>query len=70
MSLMLGCFSITMNCAHIHQYSQAEDSLDENTDMWVIEGHGWPWTAVIHLDTIVLLAHLLPIYKVNHAPRV
>ena len=33
--------------------------------MWVIEHDvvdGKPWTAVIHLDTILFLADLLPIY--------
>ena len=40
--------------------------------MWVIEREvvdGKPQTAVIHLDTILHLAHLLPIYHNKPAPR-
>ena len=64
-------FSIMMNWirhsyALVHWYSQLGDSVDENTGMWVVEpdilDDGRPWTAVIYLDTIICLAHLLPIY--------
>ena len=41
--------------------------------MWVVEpdvlDDGTPWTSVIHLDTVVCLAHLLPIYGDKPAPR-
>ena len=41
--------------------------------MWVVKPNilddGMPWTAVIHLDSIVRLAHLLPIYGEEWAPR-
>ena len=65
-------FSVTMNrikypCALIHWYSLVGDSPDKNMGMWVVEpdilDNGQPQTAVIHLDTIVHLAHLLPIYR-------
>ena len=65
-------FSVTMNrikypCALIHWYSLVGDSPDKNMGMWVVEpdilDNGQPQTAVIHLDTIVCLAHLLPIYR-------
>ena len=71
-------FSVTMNrikypCALVHWYLLVGDSPDENMGMWVVEldilDNGWPWTAVIHLDTIVCLAHLLPIYRERRAPR-
>ena len=71
-------FSIKMNCikhscALVHWYSGLGDSVDENTGLWVIEpdilDDGRPWTAVNHLDTIVCLAHLLPIYGEEQAPR-
>ena len=41
--------------------------------MWVVKpdilDDGLPWTAVTHLDTVVCLAHLLPIYGEEQAPR-
>ena len=47
--------------------------MDENMGMWVIEpdilDDGRPQAAVIHLDTIVCLVHLLPIYGEEQAPR-
>ena len=71
-------FSVTMNhikypCVLIHWYSLVGDSPDENMGMWVVKpdilDNGRPWTAVIHLDTIVCLAHLLPIYRERQVPR-
>ena len=66
-------FSVTMNhvkypCALVNWYS-----LDENTGMWVVEhdilDDGKLWMVVAHLDTILCLAHLLPIYRDKQAPR-
>ena len=40
--------------------------------MWIVEPDivdGKPQTVVIHLDTILCLAHLLPIYCDKPAPR-
>ena len=41
--------------------------------MWTVEpdtlDNGKPQTAIIHLDTVVRLAHLLPIYGEERAPR-
>ena len=41
--------------------------------MWVVEpdvlDDGLPQTAVIRLDTVVCLAHLLPIYGEEQTPR-
>jgi hypothetical protein len=71
-------FSVMVNrikhsCALVHWYSRLGDSVDENTGMWVVEpdilDDGRPRTAVIHLDAIVRLAHLLPIYGEERAPR-
>ena len=66
-----------MNCKKypyvlVHWYSPVGDSSNENTGMWVVECEvvdGKPRTAVIHLDTILCLAHLLPIYYNKLAPR-
>ena len=60
-------------CALVHWYSLVGDSPNENTGMWVIErdilDNGKPQTSVIHLDSILRLAHLLPIYGDEQAPR-
>ena len=71
-------FSVTVkrvkySCALVHWYSLVGDSPNENTGMWVIEcdilDNGKPQTSVIHLDSILRLAHLLPIYGDEQAPR-
>ena len=71
-------FSVTLKCAKypcalVHWYSLVGDSPNENTGMWVIEqdilDNRKPWTAVIHLDSILHLAHLLPVYGDKQAPR-
>ena len=71
-------FSITMNhvkypCTLIHWYTIVGDSPDDNIGIWVVEpdilDNRQSWTVVIHLDTIVHLAHLLPIYRVSPAPK-
>ncbi|KAF8267178.1 hypothetical protein EI94DRAFT_1701204 [Lactarius quietus] len=51
-------------CALVHWLSRMGDSSDENTGMWVVEemdddGDECP-VAILHLDTIVHAAHLLP----------
>ena len=57
---------VKYSCALVHWYYLIGDSADECTGMWVVKpdilDDGMPWTAVIHLDSIVRLAHLLPIY--------
>ena len=71
-------FSITVKCvkypcALVHWYSLVGDSPNENTGMWVIKhdilDNRKPQTLVIHLDSILRLAHLLPIYGDKQAPR-
>ena len=71
-------FSVTMKCVKhpctlIQWYFLVGDSPNENTGMWVVGcdilDDGKPWTSVIHLDSIVHLAHLLPIYGDKWAPK-
>lgn len=71
-------FSVTVKrvkyqCVLVHWYSLLGNSPDECTGMWVVEpdilDNGLPRTAVIHLDTVVRLAHLLSIYGEEQAPR-
>jgi hypothetical protein len=65
-------FSCTFNgvkypCALVDWFSRVGNSADPRTGMWVIEpdytAEGAPLTAVIHLDTIIQAAHLLPVFK-------
>ena len=64
---------VKYSCVLVHWYYLIGDSADECTGMWVVKpdilDNGMPWTAVIHLDSIVQLAHLLPIYGEERAPR-
>ena len=64
---------VKYSCALVYWYSVIGDSPDECTGMWVVRPNilddGTPQTAVIHLDLIVRLAHLLPIYVEERAPR-
>ena len=45
---------------------------DELTGLWIVEpefdSQGKRQRAIVHLDTIVRAAHLMPVYGVNHLP--
>jgi hypothetical protein len=65
-------FSCTFNgvkypCALVDWFSHVGQSADSGTGMWVVEpdvtDDGAPLTSVIHLDTIIWAAHLLPVFK-------
>lgn len=71
-------FSFTVNrvkypCALINWFSRVGDSVDENTGMWVVEPDydedGIPQSSIVHVDTIVRLAHLIPVFRNEVAPR-
>lgn len=53
-------------CAFVEWFSQIGDCADENMGMWSVEVEifedGTPNSSIIHLDSVVQLAHLLPIY--------
>jgi hypothetical protein len=53
-------------CALVHWWSVLGDECDEDTGMWTaspdLDQNGDPVMAVIHLDTIVRAAHVLPVY--------
>jgi hypothetical protein len=71
-------FSFTFNgikylCALVHWYSCAAESADSGTGMWVVEpdsaDDGKPFASVIHLDTIIRAAHLLPVFGEGFVSR-
>jgi hypothetical protein len=53
-------------CALVHWFSRPGNSPDDNTSMWEVEpdilDDGTKFVSIIHLDTIVRAAHLLPVY--------
>jgi len=64
-------FSFTYNgtkypCALVRWFSCVAEPDESDTGMWVVEPEftddGRPFTSVIHLDTIVRAAHLLPVF--------
>jgi hypothetical protein len=59
-------------CALIQWYLHNDDGPDEDTGMWVVEPNSLPdgsaSTAVIHLDSILRAAHLIPIYGQDTIP--
>lgn len=59
--------NIKYPCALIHWFSRISGSADSSTGMWVVEpdltNDGRPIVAIIHLDTIIRAAHLLPVFK-------
>lgn len=64
-------FSFTYNgtsypCALVHWFSCVDELPESDTGMWVVEPEfaddGRPFASVIHLDTIVRAAHLLPVF--------
>jgi len=59
-------------CALVHWFSRVDDSLDENTGMWIVEPEvledGTHHASVIHLDTIFRAAHLIGVYGEAFVP--
>ncbi len=58
---------LTYPCALIHWFTKTEEAPDELTGMWVVEKEYeadgiTPSTAVIHLETLMRAAHLIPVY--------
>ena len=53
-------------CALIHWFSHVVDEPDEETGMWVVKpeslSNGSPFFAVIYVDCIIWVAHLLSVY--------
>ena len=60
-------------CALVHWFYRMGDSPDENTGMWTVadqpDGVGESCAAILHLDTIVRAAHLLPVFGPHFVSR-
>lgn len=62
------------SCALIHHFSKSFDEPDPDNGMWIVEpdidGAGYRVMSVVHVDSIVRGAHLLPVFRGNAAiPR-
>ncbi len=60
----------TYQCALIHWFDKVGDEPDELTGMWVVEkgyraDNFTPLITVIHLDTVLRAAHLIPVFGVE-----
>jgi hypothetical protein len=62
-------------CALVHWFARVGDSPNDNTGMWVVDEldasneDGEPPATILHLDTIVRAAHLLPVFGHEHVLR-
>jgi hypothetical protein len=54
-------------CALVHNFFKSFDDPDPDTGMWIVEPdldrEGYRVMSVVHLDSVVRAAHLLPIFK-------
>ena len=55
-------------CALINWYGRVSDSPDEDTGMWIVSPIPES-SAVIHIDTILRCAHLIPVFGQNRIDR-
>ena len=60
-------------CALVHWFSCMGDSPDDNTGMWVVKPDildgNIKFASIIHLDTVVRAAHLLPVFRQDFVSR-
>jgi hypothetical protein len=57
-------------CALVHWFSRKGDSPDDITGMWIVEPSGDDGSAsIIHLDTVLQAAHLLPVFGSEHVSQ-
>ena len=60
-------------CALVHWFCRTAETPDEETGMWVVErevnADRSPFLDIIHLDTIVRAAHLLPVCGDDFVPQ-
>ncbi|KAF8257620.1 hypothetical protein EI94DRAFT_1628847, partial [Lactarius quietus] len=59
-------------CALVHWFSHISEERDETTGMWMVtpnfDHSGNPNLAVIHIDCIFCVAHLIPIFGDSFVP--
>ena len=59
-------------CALVHWFSTFGQEPDPDTGMWIVvpdyDRHGYRNVSVIHVDSIVRGAHLLPVFDMSKLP--
>src|SRR5882757_6441175 len=64
---------ITYPCALVHWFTTFGDTPDPDNGMWIVEPEfdetGYRSVSVIHIDSIVRAAHLLPIFDSSPVER-
>ncbi|KAL1721408.1 hypothetical protein EV715DRAFT_288545 [Schizophyllum commune] len=58
-------------CALVEWFSREEDTPDADTGMWIVSADGEDGErdiSVVHIDTILRLAHLIPVYGTDFLP--
>lgn len=57
---------VRYECALVHWYREEDNEPDDLTGMWIVEKEydhrGDPYTSVIHIDSILRAAHLIPVF--------
>lgn len=61
------------SCALIHEYCKTFDDPDPDNGMWIVEPDlnrdGYRVMSVVHVDSIIRAAHLLPVFGDSPVPR-
>lgn len=61
----------TFSCALVHGYCKSFDDPDPDNGMWIVEpdhdNNRYRVMSVVHVDSIVHAAHLLPVFRGNVA---
>ena len=64
--------SVSYPCALVHWFDYIEDEPDELTEMWMVKlsflDDNTRYLSVVHIDTIVHAAHLIPIFGQELVP--
>jgi hypothetical protein len=63
---------VTYPCALVHWFTTFGDTPDPDNGMWIVEpeyDNGYRSVSVIHVDSIVRAAHLLPIFDSSPVER-
>ena len=64
--------SVSYPCALVHWFNYAADEPDELTGMWMVKlsflGDNTRYLSVVHIDSIVRTAHLIPIFGQEFVP--
>jgi hypothetical protein len=63
----------TYPCALIHWYTRPHDELDEDIGLWTVQPQfdagGNPSFSIVHLDSVIRAAHLLPVFGDKPVPK-